>query len=161
MMSAYQLGEISFSKIVVAIDGSEPSLDAARYAIRISGTHHASLLALYVISAVVQNDYDSDMPVEGIPGTVKKTMDDAKRESDPWFTRIRNEIRTDSSFKFHSKIILSPIKASASIVNYADNEKANLIVIGTRGRSGLKKLMLGSVASDVVTYAHCPVLVVK
>lgn len=57
-MSAYQLGEISFSKIVVAIDGSEPSLDAARYAIRISGTHHASLLALYVISAVVQNDYD-------------------------------------------------------------------------------------------------------
>jgi nucleotide-binding universal stress UspA family protein len=41
------------------------------------------------------------------------------------------------------------------------NEKANLIVIGTRGRSGLKKLMLGSVASDVVTYAHCPVLVVK
>lgn len=60
-----------------------------------------------------------------------------------------------------SKIIISPIKASASIVNYADNEKANLIVIGTRGRSGLKKLMLGSVASDVVTYAHCPVLVVK
>src|SRR5215510_7931366 len=106
MMSAYQLGEISFSKIVVAIDGSEPSLDGARYAIRISGTHHANLLALYVISAVVQNDYDSDMPVEGIPGTVKKTMDDAKRESDPWFTRIRNEIRTDSSFKFHSKIII-------------------------------------------------------
>ena len=53
------------------------------------------------------------------------------------------------------------MKASASIVNYADNEKANLIVIGTRGRSILKKLMLGSVASDVVTYAHCPVLVVK
>lgn len=45
--------------------------------------HHANLLALYVISAVVQNDYDSDMSVEGIPGTVKKTMDDAIRESDP------------------------------------------------------------------------------
>ena len=48
-MSAYQLGEISFSKTAVAIDGSEPSLDATRYAIRISGTHHASLLIFYVI----------------------------------------------------------------------------------------------------------------
>jgi nucleotide-binding universal stress UspA family protein len=36
-----------------------------------------------------------------------------------------------------------------------------LIAIGTRGRSGFKKLLLGSVASGVVTYAHCPVMVVK
>ncbi len=37
----------------------------------------------------------------------------------------------------------------------------DLIVIGTRGRSGFKKLLLGSIASSVVTYAHCPVMVVK
>jgi nucleotide-binding universal stress UspA family protein len=36
-----------------------------------------------------------------------------------------------------------------------------LIVIGTKGRSGIKKLLLGSVASGVVTYAHCPVMIVK
>jgi nucleotide-binding universal stress UspA family protein len=34
-------------------------------------------------------------------------------------------------------------------------------VIGTRGRSGVRRLLLGSVASGVVTYAHCPVLVIK
>ncbi|MGZ5500248.1 MAG: universal stress protein [Nitrososphaeraceae archaeon] len=37
----------------------------------------------------------------------------------------------------------------------------DLIVIGTRGRSGIKKLLLGSTASGVVTYANCPVLVTK
>ena len=41
------------------------------------------------------------------------------------------------------------------------SHNVDLIVIGTRGRSGFKKLLLGSVASGVVTYAHCPVMVVK
>jgi nucleotide-binding universal stress UspA family protein len=36
-----------------------------------------------------------------------------------------------------------------------------MIVIGSRGKTGFKKLLLGSVASGVVTYSHCPVLVVK
>ncbi|HEX6028646.1 MAG TPA: universal stress protein [Nitrososphaeraceae archaeon] len=36
-----------------------------------------------------------------------------------------------------------------------------MIVISTRGRTGFKQMLLGSVASDVVTYAHCPVMVVK
>ena len=37
----------------------------------------------------------------------------------------------------------------------------DLIVLGTRGRSGFKRILLGSVASGVITYAHCPVMVVK
>jgi nucleotide-binding universal stress UspA family protein len=40
-------------------------------------------------------------------------------------------------------------------------QNANLIVVGTKGRSGVKRLLLGSVTSGVVTYAHCPVLVVR
>jgi len=48
-----------------------------------------------------------------------------------------------------------------SILEYAENEKIDLIVVGTRGRSGIKQLLIGSVAEGVVTYAHCAVLVVK
>jgi nucleotide-binding universal stress UspA family protein len=58
-------------------------------------------------------------------------------------------------------VIDSPLSVVAAIVNYADREKADLIVIGTRGRSGVSRMLLGSVASGVVTYAPCPVLVVK
>jgi nucleotide-binding universal stress UspA family protein len=101
------------------------------------------------------------MRVERMPESIKKIMDEAKRESDPWFSRIRSELSTESSVNFHTKIILSPIKVSGSIVNYAEKTSRDLIVVGTRGRSGFKRLLLGTVASDVVTYAHCPVLVVK
>jgi nucleotide-binding universal stress UspA family protein len=48
-----------------------------------------------------------------------------------------------------------------AIVDYAEKNKVDLIVVGTRGRSGFTKLLLGSVASGVVTYASCPVMVVK
>jgi nucleotide-binding universal stress UspA family protein len=48
-----------------------------------------------------------------------------------------------------------------SIISYASEQKADLIVIGTRGKSGLKRLVPGSVASAVVEHAGCPVLVVR
>jgi nucleotide-binding universal stress UspA family protein len=48
-----------------------------------------------------------------------------------------------------------------AILEAAKSEKADLIVVGSHGRSGLAKLLLGSVASHVVTHAHCNVLVVK
>ena len=57
--------------------------------------------------------------------------------------------------------MISSINIAEGIVDYAEENNIDLIVIGTRGRSGFKKLLLGSVASHVVTYAHCPVLVVK
>ena len=60
-----------------------------------------------------------------------------------------------------SEIISSTNIALEAIVDYAEEKNFKLIVIGTRGKSGFKKLLLGSVASSVVTYAHCPVLVVK
>jgi nucleotide-binding universal stress UspA family protein len=46
-------------------------------------------------------------------------------------------------------------------VEYAEGKKMDLIVIGSKGMSGIKRMLLGSIASGVVTYAHCPVLVVK
>jgi nucleotide-binding universal stress UspA family protein len=58
-------------------------------------------------------------------------------------------------------IIASTARIAAEIVDYGQQQNVDLIVVGTKGRSGFKRLLLGSVASGVVTYAHCPVLVVK
>jgi nucleotide-binding universal stress UspA family protein len=145
----------------MAIDGSEPSFDAADYAISLAELYNSRLTALYVASARVNNDFDSDMPINELPDQIKKIMNDAKIESEPWFDKIRRSIDNESLINFRTKIVLSSAKVSEVIVNYSENAKVDLIVIGTRGRSGFKRLLLGSVASDTVTYAHCPVLVVK
>jgi nucleotide-binding universal stress UspA family protein len=57
--------------------------------------------------------------------------------------------------------IIASLNVAGGIVEYAENKNINLIVVSTRGISGFKKLLLGSIASGIVTYAHCPVLVVK
>jgi universal stress protein A len=51
--------------------------------------------------------------------------------------------------------------AAATVVNLAEEMKAELIVVGTHGRTGLSRLALGSVAESVVLHAHCSVLVVR
>ena len=65
------------------------------------------------------------------------------------------------NIKISMKVILTGVAVYGEIIQYAQQESIDLIVIGTRGRSGIKKLLLGSTASGVVTYANCPVLVTK
>ena len=48
-----------------------------------------------------------------------------------------------------------------AILNYAESENVDLIVMGTRGRSGFRRVLLGSVASAVLSYARCPVMIVR
>jgi nucleotide-binding universal stress UspA family protein len=66
-----------------------------------------------------------------------------------------------TTINLSSDVIVPNKSVIAEIVDYAENNNIDLIVIGTRGRSGVRRLLLGSVASGVVTYAHCPVLVIK
>jgi nucleotide-binding universal stress UspA family protein len=57
--------------------------------------------------------------------------------------------------------LLTEVPAAAAIVRAAEESKADLVVIGTRGHTGLKHLLLGSVAERTVRLSPCPVLTVK
>jgi nucleotide-binding universal stress UspA family protein len=76
------------------------------------------------------------------------------------YTWIKLGLRQMKKFMQIKTEIISSINTAEAVVDYAQEKNLELIVIGTRGRSGFKKMLLGS-ASKVVTYAHCPVLVVK
>ena len=67
----------------------------------------------------------------------------------------------NNNIQLQPEVVVTATSIVSAIVEYAKNKDVDLIVIGTRGRSGFKKLFLGSVASGVVTNAACPVMVVK
>jgi nucleotide-binding universal stress UspA family protein len=89
-------------------------------------------------------------------------IENANQQARDWFNRIEDMSKEKNpNIKVSTKVILTGIAVYGEIIQYADQENIDLIVIGTRGRSGGKKLLLGSTASGVVTYAACPVLVTK
>jgi nucleotide-binding universal stress UspA family protein len=89
-------------------------------------------------------------------------IENAHQQARDWFNRIEDMIKVKNpNIKVSTKVILTGIAVYGEIIQYADQENIDLIVIGTRGKSGVKKLLLGSTASGVVTYAACPVLVTK
>ena len=63
--------------------------------------------------------------------------------------------------KVDKAIIVAPSSSAAAIIDYAKKNNVDLIVVGTKGMSGLKHFLLGSVANNIISHAHCPVLAVK
>jgi nucleotide-binding universal stress UspA family protein len=95
--------------------------------------------------------------------TMEKVHEKDRNEAQHWLDQIKDNAE-DNRIKIGTKILMVPTTSSstsAAILNYAEQNNIGLIIMGTRGRSGLKKMLLGSTALGVLTYAHCPVMVVK
>jgi nucleotide-binding universal stress UspA family protein len=144
-----------FSKIMVAIDGSEHSLKAAEYALEIAKSFSAQLYAV-TVTYVPESYHLKQEDVLNQSIEMRGSIEDAKT----WLEKFNQESREDS-IQLQTELINSHRPVDYVILEYAEKNDIDLIVLGTRGRSGFKKLLLGSIASSVVTYAHCPVMVVK
>ena len=156
-MSSDQL----FSKILVPIDGSEPSFHAAHIASNIANKFNSEITVLFVVVSPSKSEYAS---LTGLvtPKQIDMIIENAKKQARDWFNRIEDMIKEKNpDIKVSTKVILTGVAVYGEVIQCADQENIDLIVIGTRGRSGIKKLLLGSTASGVVTYANCPVLVTK
>ena len=155
-----ELRQQKISKILVAVDGSEESMLAADCAIDMAKKNNAELFALNVIHSqkYLYSSAYAWRPV--IPSTTNSIIKDQEEEAQRWLAIIR-EKANDNKIKLRTEFIIDPMSIVGAIVEYAERENIDLLVIGSRGLTGFKKLLIGSVASGVVTYAHCPVMVVK
>jgi len=148
------------SKILVPIDGSENSMEAAEYAVKIAEKYGALVTAIHVVNI------DQNLQLLGIhrlsyPEPIRNKIEELRAEVKAWFGEITKKAEM-RNVRVNTEIIEdSPMSVVSTIVNYADEGKVDLIVIGTRGRSGISKMLLGSVATGVVSYAPCPVVVLK
>jgi nucleotide-binding universal stress UspA family protein len=153
--------EKKLSKILVPLDGSPTSMEAADYAIMLSTLHHAQIVLLHVLNVAEYYSslqfFEVKQPIES-----KEIIEEAKKEANKWFNSVKKKMdeKLGTQTKIETYIIISQSTVK-SILDFAEEKNVDLIVVGTRGRSGIKKLLLGSTASGIVTYSSCPVIVVK
>jgi nucleotide-binding universal stress UspA family protein len=163
MISILSQTKGNFSKILITVDGSEQSMDAADYAIVMAKKedNNTQLIALHVLFSQTGYAYSTNMFGLVTPSSINELLEDAKYEAQQWFDKIKEKLYENRDIQLKTEVVVSPTSVVGAIVDYAERENVDLIVIGSRGRRGFKKMLLGSTASGVVTYATCPVLVVK
>lgn len=150
-----EMGKKTFSKILVAIHESTKSTDkAVRYATQIAQDYNATLVVLYVVRI------EANLRATNLPSHIVRF----KEQAEDYLSKVSEEIYKDSNdddiVRLKTEIIAS-LRIADAIVSYAKDKNIDLIIVGPRGRSKLKSLVLGSVTSDVVRLAHCPVLTVR
>jgi nucleotide-binding universal stress UspA family protein len=148
----------SYRKILVAIDGSKASSHAAQHAINLAQRYKASLIILHVLHLKTLRQISSSFitaPTFGL-----EEAKELKARAKKWTENINKNAKTNGLVS-KTKIIEEATSIVGSIVEFAEDEGVDLIVVGTRGKTGFSRLLLGSVAQGVLAYAHCPVLAVK
>ena len=147
---------MSISKILVAVDGSDPSFNASTYAIDFAKRNGAELIVLYIVSPVPYSQFEY-ANIGRMKEIESNEMEKAQREV---VDKVKQKA-TENNVSVKTEVLIKYTSVVKEIVEYAEDNKVDMIVIGSRGVTGLKKILLGSVANGVVTFSHCPVLVVK
>ena len=146
-----------FSNILVAIDGSEHSLRAAEYALGLAKTFEAKLNAVTVSYVPASEDLSQ---LDVLRQSLVEDDSNYTKNAEKWFERFIQNAK-ESNVQLNTELLNSTRPVDYVILEYAEEKKIDLIVVGTKGRTGFRKLLLGGVASSIVTYSHCPVLVIK
>ncbi len=140
---------MEFKNILVPTDGSEYTKAAVREAVELAKLSGGKVTALYVLDQSVFTNMPMDTAVMNVYNTLEK---EGKAAVD--FVRdlaAENNVEAEVSIKEGT-----PVK-----VILDESSNYDIIVMGTLGRTGMSKLLMGSVAERVVRAAQCPVLVVR
>lgn len=144
---------MKIGKILVPYDGSEHSKRAFSYALDLAKKYSSELV---VASCILAQDQLSEVSVP--------------EEENLELQRQRNiasdilsvpEIESEEAKVVYKGVVLKTPSVADAILLYAESNDIDIIVVGSRGLGGFKKLLLGSVASALSQYSKCPVLIVK
>ncbi len=140
------------NKILWATDFSDESEEAFMYAGIFAKTFDAEVIGLHVLPGFSPEHYQSAIVVID---ELKKRMDHMKNVAAGKFESFQKE--KDVTFKY----LIKDGNAAKVIVETAEEEKADLIVIGRKGLSAIERLFIGNVANQVLRHSHIPILVTK
>ena len=145
-----------FKQIILATDGSAASENAAKLAIELARTHGAKLTAVYVL-----DPYPFLAIGETNPLGFQAYMAAAQQHAAQAHAKVAALCSQGGAAVALQARMVENTAPAAGIVQVATDEGADLIVVGSHGRSGIAKLMVGSVAGKVVAESPIPVLVAR
>lgn len=138
-----------YKNIILATDGSDHAERAAENAMYMAKCTEGSLVEIVFV-------VDSDKVKSDVLSNWNCADLDGKRKE-----RIREVEKLARASEVSYKVTILQGDPGPAIVEYANNNHADIIVIGSRGLSGLQEFVLGSVSHKVAKRANCPVLIVK
>jgi nucleotide-binding universal stress UspA family protein len=152
----------AIKKILVPVDGSDLSFKAAEYAIHLAKADNAEVTALNVVEDIKQGGAIGLQAKYGNVSLVDAFRKVRKDSAKQWMNKINQEAKSQR-VTFRSEIIDDEDATSEAgvITGYAEQHNSDLIVIGSKGRSKLGRLLTGGVTNAVVNSAKAPVLVVR
>ena len=142
-------------KILIGVDDSPHSTAALEFVKRMTWPAGTEVVVVSAVRPAVALYTEVYVPAAE---QVERIMDDQRKYHEELVSRAELQLR-DRGFKTSAKVLIGDPRET--IVEMAKREGADLIVVGSHGRSGIAKLVMGSVASHVVTHAPCDVLVVR
>lgn len=143
----------SVKKILCPTDFSQPSQKAVSYAASIAKAFGAELFLLNVIEPVFSNTFVVYEPTLG--SQLQISMEEHAQEH---LAKLEEQL-SEAGHKVESKITQG--RSYSEIIEEANNIGADMIVLGTHGRTGIGHFLIGSTAEKVVRMAKCPVVTVK
>jgi nucleotide-binding universal stress UspA family protein len=147
-------------KILVSTDGSGNAKRAVTAAIDLAKHYGAELLIVTILDMGVTRIYT---PIAPFPtdSDYNQFFQTAKADGQKIVDEAVTTAKQNSLPKVNGKVLETMDSVPEAILNSAEKEEVDTIVVGTRGLGGFKKLVLGSVSSAIVAHAHCSVLVVR
>ena len=138
-----------YDDILVPTDGSSASEAATEHAIDIAGQYGARLHALYVVDSGAYSALDagSDVVVDALQSEGERATDRVVEAADDAGVEATGAVATGTAYR--------------SVHDYVDEHGIDMIIMGTHGRKGLDRYLLGSVTERVVRTADVPVLTVR
>lgn len=140
-----------YKKILIATDGSEQNKNAISYAIELAKLSGAKLYALYVVDTAAF----ASIPMDAGWEMMYELLQDEGKTA----TKGVEELAKEAGVEVEQTVLEG--HPSHEIIEFAEKNDVNVIVMGTLGKSGLDRFLLGSVAEKVTRNSKVPVLVVR
>ena len=146
-----------YKKILVTTDGSSLANKGIKSAIELAKSLDAELIALKVIPRYLQTYFEGSIPFDNAQiMMLEKQWED---EANSVLAKVQKQGEKEG-VAISTAIVKANI-ISEAIVSFAQKRKVDLVVMTSHGRNGIKRLILGSETTQVLTHSHVPVLVLR